>query len=425
MAPLQKADLSDRDAWGALAPDKERNERETSVMEPESGIQRELPIPDVDITLLMVELKYDDQQGIKICEIQPVCFSSFLGCDYVYKRNGVIGRSITQYLSQFGHSFWFMNPDVSHIKVRKQFFKQGWKPFSTLEVLSSIKEIQKNGSKTIQDRSNLLDYHAIIYPKYRKRSNFKNVESKFSALVFIDKAFIPYLYDKYSQSLLFKGNPILEQAKPKWILCSKKSSHELFDEITTSIESDLFVIKPKESNQGKGVIIVSKNDLEKTLKIIVDQDKNLKNNHDRGFNYWATDSSQTFLVEQFIETSPLIIEEMENRPFDVTFRLAVAFVYHKNALHLHFLGHYCDLPDIPLDSAGSLNDKHRTSLSISKTIKTPAAIKDKIYAQLKVPLLLMYKRVLGFALSNLEEGIEEAIVTECDLEELILSMPQT
>ena len=44
MAPLQRADLSNRDASGALAPDKKRNERDASVIEPESGRQRELLI---------------------------------------------------------------------------------------------------------------------------------------------------------------------------------------------------------------------------------------------------------------------------------------------------------------------------------------------------------------------------------------------
>ena len=42
MAALQRADLSDRDACGALAPDKERHERDGSVMQTESGRQREL-----------------------------------------------------------------------------------------------------------------------------------------------------------------------------------------------------------------------------------------------------------------------------------------------------------------------------------------------------------------------------------------------
>ena len=42
MAALQRADLSDRDEFGALAPDEERHERDASVMRPESGRQREL-----------------------------------------------------------------------------------------------------------------------------------------------------------------------------------------------------------------------------------------------------------------------------------------------------------------------------------------------------------------------------------------------
>ena len=51
MAPLQRVDLLDRDACGALAPDKERNERDASVMEPESGRQRELLNQDLNAPL--------------------------------------------------------------------------------------------------------------------------------------------------------------------------------------------------------------------------------------------------------------------------------------------------------------------------------------------------------------------------------------
>ena len=42
MAALQRADLSNRDEFGALAPDEERHERDVSVTQPESGRQREL-----------------------------------------------------------------------------------------------------------------------------------------------------------------------------------------------------------------------------------------------------------------------------------------------------------------------------------------------------------------------------------------------
>ena len=37
MAALQRADLSDRDEFGALAPDEERHERDASVMRPSIG----------------------------------------------------------------------------------------------------------------------------------------------------------------------------------------------------------------------------------------------------------------------------------------------------------------------------------------------------------------------------------------------------
>ena len=56
MAALQRADLSDRDACGALAPDKERHERDASVMQSESGRRRELLIFNQNNSLTLKQL---------------------------------------------------------------------------------------------------------------------------------------------------------------------------------------------------------------------------------------------------------------------------------------------------------------------------------------------------------------------------------
>jgi hypothetical protein len=102
--------------------------------------------------------------------------------------------------------------------------------------------------------------------------------------------------------------------------------------------------------------------------------------------------------------------------------MGVAFIYNEQVLQLHFLGDYCNLPEISVDAEGSLNDRHKTSLSASQTIKVPSDMRIKIQELLKKPLLMMYKRMLGFDLDQLEEGLESAIITEFDMEETATSM---
>lgn len=372
-----------------------------------------------DISLFMIELKYDEKQGVKICEIQLVCDSRFDGCDYVYQQKGVIGRSICLYLSQLGSSFWFMTPRVFHKAIQEHFLNHGWKPFGTfLDLIPQVEEFYKKRTCLSCVPNEMLNSPAIIYAKIHSKDEINKLYEKLSGILLVDRASIPYMEDKYTQSLLFRGHPILEKVKPKWDCFPKAYSPQLVDDIIQKIGSEKFVIKPLAANQGKGVIIVHRDDLDKTLKWILTPDKTLMKHPDRGYHYWGKDTSKSFLVEEFIATEPIADQGEDPDLFDRTFRLAVAMRYHSETLHLHFLGSYCDLADKPIREEGSLNEKYKTSLLLHRTIKTPPTMGKEINRQLTKPLLMMYKRILGFDLPLLEEGFEASIVTECDLEEL-------
>ena len=379
-------------------------------------------IPPVDISVFMIEVKCDDKQRIKICEIQPACQSFFSGCDYVYQREGMIGFNISRLLSQFGSSLWLMESCIIHEPMKTQLLANGWKAFPKTRETPLSNELLDMAKQTVFDPYNILNYHLIVYGRLPRQTDKEKFHEQYPGIILIDRSSISYWNDKYAQTTLFNGNPVLEQIRPKWGLYPKKYSKDLAKKIKAEINSDMLVIKPRKGYNGNGVIIVEQKNLDATLQTILHADSRLEKNPDRGYNYWPKDTFTTFLVEEFVKSNPIEVPEFHNQLFDVTIRLAVAMIYQEQMLQLHFLGDYCDLPDKSLNEAGNFNEKHKTSLSISQTIKVPPAMREKIQEQLTKPLLMMYKRMLGFDLDQLEEGLASSIVKEFDMEETAYSM---
>ncbi|MEI8364905.1 MAG: hypothetical protein WCF65_00670 [Parachlamydiaceae bacterium] len=364
-----------------------------------------------DISLFMIELKYEENEGVKICEIQPLSQSSFEGCDYVYQQKDIVGLRVCQFLSQFGKSFWFVKPHIAHEKMGKLFSAQGWKPFPSLKNLYQSKKFLQLARKPVCDPTNISSYHAILFMRLSEIGDLRNGYSMLSGVLLIDRASVNSMTDKYTQSLLFTGHPVLENIKPKWGLFPKKYSEQLVAEIKNKIDSDMLVIKPLTAIRGRGVIIINNSDLDTTLQSILNKNIGLTENPDRGYSYWANDSSTSFLVEEFIKTTPVPVPTLDNQSYDVTMRLAVALVYHQNSIYLHFLGDYCNLSDTPIDDDGSLNDKHKTSLRMPQTILIQPAARKEIQELLSKPLVMMYKCMLGFDVAHIEEGVESAVIT--------------
>ncbi|MDB2613714.1 hypothetical protein N9Y92_00980 [Chlamydiales bacterium] len=82
-------------------------------------------IPPADISIFMLEIKYNEKQGVKICEIQPASLSMFGGFDHVYEKNGLIGKNISTLLSQFGNSFWVVKSDIVFNPLSNCLIKEG------------------------------------------------------------------------------------------------------------------------------------------------------------------------------------------------------------------------------------------------------------------------------------------------------------
>ena len=87
-------------------------------------------------------------------------------------------------------------------------------------------------------------------------------------------------------------------------------------------------------------------------------------------------------------------------------RIAVAFIYHDHNFQLHFLADYWNIGDKSIDENGSLNEIHKTGSVRWHKYDVNPTTRAKIRAQLTKPLLVMYKRLLGFDIDRIEEGLD-------------------
>lgn len=370
----------------------------------------------VDISLLMVEIKYNEERGIQVCEFQPVSQSLFNGYDHIYNGTGLIGRNICEFLSQFGSSFWFIKKDITHDTIRNQFLEHGWKEVSNRAEIVRSNDFLRNATKIPKDPKNIFDYSEILYLQPAHIHDFDRFRKNFPSAIIIDEANMHYTNDKYKMSLLFRDVPRLEAAKPRWNLYQGPYNPQLADQIIQEIQSEILVIKPRVGSMGRGVIMVHKEELDETLQLILNPTKELANHPERGYNYWGKTRANTFLVEEFISSDLMRVSDLNNQLFDPTMRLAVALIHSEGTFHLHFLGEYWNVPDKSVEEDGTLIEKHAKAAISFHARKVDDETRKRIHRLITKPLIVLYKRMLGFPLDQLEKGLESAFVSECQLE---------
>ncbi len=372
--------------------------------------------PPVDISFLVADLKYNEEQGVKICEIQQACISLFKGYDYIYKGDGLIAENFADVMSQFGNSFWFVSNEINYQPMKQKLLSHGWNAMFNRNLLFKNADFLKIASQPVYEPHNLLSYPAIVYMRPSSISNFDEFSHTYPGVVVIDRASVDYWKNKYKMSTLFLHHPDLEKVKPKWGLYPKKYNKALVEKIQKEINSETLVIKPKSNAEGRGVIIVGKDKLGETLKAIFTPQNQALKNLDAGYSYWYYDKSDTFLVEEFVSSDPIPVPEFDNRLFNCTMRVVFALIYHEKALQLHFLGEYWIVPNKSVDQKGTLNDKNKASMEHPHITAIDPQTRFKVKELLTKPFLLMYKRMLKFDEASLEEGIDSALVTGLDRE---------
>jgi hypothetical protein len=314
----------------------------------------------VDISFLIADLKFSKEHGVKICEIQNGIQSTFYGDLHNNGEPGIISLNFQSVLSQFPFKKWTISSQYAH-KCLRDVIAQApdWENFSNLTSILNDDKFLEAATKVPSNPNDIFQYEGMLSTRVNNIKNYESFRQMYPGIVLMDAATIPFWTDKYKMSQLFNRNPILASIKPEWGLYPKIYSESLAENIINDIPSDLYVIKPRGSFLGYGVIIVSKEKLDSTLKYILTDSKELRRDPDKSYNHWNIDSSDTFIIEKFYPSDPLTIAHLKNKVYHPTMRIAFFLIYNNQEIIFEILGYYWLLPVKSVDQKGSLNERYK------------------------------------------------------------------
>ncbi len=351
----------------------------------------------VDVSFLVVDMKYSKNKEVKICEIQNGYQSSFQGGRFSNGGTSLIAQNFMNELDKYYDKSWVKVRGMSDKELKNEFLNnKRWSTLGTNDDLIRDPIFLSNASKAVNDRNDLQSYHGFVFLKPNKSDHGEEFRKKYPGVVVIDSAVNPYSWDKQKMSSLLRGNPLTEKHKPKWGFYQTKYEPDLAEKINRDIGSSMLVIKPINAFKGNGVIIVKKEDLNRVLKYILDNEiEDLTDIDDAAYDFWNSYTSDTFIVEEFIDSEPIAVPHLENKLYCPTLRLAFLLTYNKQKIEIICLGGYYKFPEKALSEEGSLNEKYKTCCEPPFYSKPDPILMKDAERQLKEVLHIVYQKMLG------------------------------
>ncbi len=354
------------------------------------------PLP-ADITFIIADFKYNERQGVQICEVQPGSSSLFRGYDFLHNGHDLVSQMFYDHIFNYQLPVWYFIHDVR--EDAKNYFKlRGWSCVENLHHLLSDIDFIITASHPVINRCNLRDYHGIVYGRPANVISSVNLPAIFPGVIFLDAALFPYFNDKYRMNSLLSRREISDRLKPQWNLYNCEYSPELVQTILNDFSSPILVIKPRSAALGMGVIILDRNDLDKTLKYIFQQEGSGINSepfNDPCYTFWREEKNKNFILEEFVESDPVYVDWFDNKPYDATARAIILLTYDQKNIDFKLLDAFWKLPIKSIADNGSLTERHKSHVELPHFFKIEPKTLKKMEAQLREGLLDAYRAMLG------------------------------
>lgn len=349
----------------------------------------------VDVSFLIVDLKYSLEKGAQICEIQHGVPSAFKGNAMLYDGQELIAQQLVNRLDGFYEKSWAAINFFADPTIKKLFLENDhWQKVSKYGDLDNNKEFLINATLPVDDPANLYAYHGFVFMSPLVKVNRLNFQEKYPGVVLVDNAFYGYATNKHKMTELLMGHPLTEQHKPKWGFY-KKDDKDLADRINSEIGSDILVIKPTDQYRGEGVIIVKKEELKSVLQYLFDKKNKKVVFEDQAYEFWRNGDSSEFIVEEFIAVEPVSVPHLDGKLYSPTLRLAFLLFYDQHEIDVVCLGGYYTLPKKSVCEEGSLNEKYKSYVKVPYFAKVDPKIKQQAEIEIKEVLKIVYQKLLG------------------------------
>ncbi len=350
---------------------------------------------EADIGFFIADLKYNQKDGVKICEVQHGVLSAFKGYDHLSIEKGLMEEGFLEQLFRFQSNVFYRTNDPWSPYLKNKLKDHGAITFSSIGRLTQDDRFLQTALTPPVDPANLLDYHCVVITSPKILSSVEEFKRMYPGALVLDRSSYPYWKDKFTMSQLFRGDEILETIKPEWGLYPKKYTHSLAQTIYEDLHGAIFVIKPRGAFKGSGVLIVGRDDLDHVLGLIIDHKQSLKRSKDPDLKFWANETRDSFIVERFYPSDPLPAPLLDNQLYDGTMRVVFVMSYHNGQIEVDFIGSYWKLPALSLSKDGSLNERYKSCGKVPYFLPVADNVRLQVEAQLREAMSRLYARMLG------------------------------
>lgn len=354
-------------------------------------VERALP---VDLSFVVIDLKYNANQGVKVCEIQPGSVSKFTGYDDLMGEPGLLAKTFTEAVLGYHNKVWCIEKDITDPKIRDRIKLLGWEVFKDFDALVASSTFRDKSKIRPLDPTSITNYQGIAYVRSKWVLSREEFYKKYPGIVLMDGALFPYAGDKYVMNHLMSQVKEAAKIKPNWGLYEKKYSSNLVTRILKDISSEYLVIKPRRASKGNGVIIISRNDVKGVLQYILGSKRTLEKEKDESFNYWARDKDDSFLVEEFIISDPVIVSKLGNKLYDGTMRVVLLMAYNEGNIEMTWVEGHWKLPKKSIEEYGTLVDKHRSFAQDGYNHDLDPGTKEAVQRDLESGFIPLYLKML-------------------------------
>ncbi len=349
----------------------------------------------VDVSYFVADLKFSQEHGVKICEIQHGILSTFFADAFLNGENGILAPKVVKEFAKIPLTKWTVLKHIAFINLVKVIQSApDWEKRTSFHAILMDPKFDNIAKIPPTDPNDIASYQAMIYSQSSMVRSYDYFQENYPGIIIIDAATHPYWIDKYKMSLLFRNNSTLINIKPAWQLYLKQYTPELAQDIQNEIPSDLYVIKPRGAFLGDGVIIVSKENLDETLQFILRKTPTLQSHPDNSYNYWFKDPFDSFLIEKYYPSDLIQVRHLDNKTYEPTIRVAMIMSYDKGVIDFNFLGGYYMVPCMSINEEGTLNETRKARCKVPYYSKAPKEIINQVRQQLETAIPLLYWEML-------------------------------
>jgi len=350
----------------------------------------------------IIDLKFDDQTNeLKICELGNGRYAGFKGYHALYGQ-GVIWQRFWRFLELLHIPLWYVGSSFERETLRGKNVING----TSIPLITNFSPTKNSRFNGIFDPQNILSHDGLLvfHSSKTSKENTQSIKKRFPRIMQLNEATNRFISNKKETNLLFEGDSQLMHYKPKFKIYKKQYYPTLAEQIMNDLACKIFVIKPLNSSQGNGIIIVEKENLDETLKLIFSTDGSLeKFKTNPSYYFWKKDSNKEFLVEEYAQSKKILVGK---NYYDPTMRV-VCFLYNHNGyVRSTFFASYWKLPEKPLNKEGSLTQKHKSKIIPGKSCSARVAAADfeTVSTMLSEALPRLYTKMLGKYFSSTYEN---------------------